>query len=120
MKLIDFHIHIGTREQFLPRVLEYFKKSSPYYAENFTESITPDRAIAFLKSNNIDRSVILAEYAPKASAMVTNEFVSQFSKGHEELIPFGCINFEDRTPYEEQARHAVEELGMKGFKLLPS
>ena len=73
-----------------------------------------------MKSNNIDRSVILAEYAPKASAKVTNEFVSNFSKGHEDIILFGCINFENRTPYEEQGRHAVEELGMKGFKRLPS
>ncbi|MFB3926337.1 MAG: amidohydrolase family protein [Syntrophales bacterium] len=120
MKVIDFHIHIGTQEQFLPWVMEFFKKSNPYYAENFAEKITPEEAIAFFKSNNVDKSVILAEYAPKASAMVTNEYVSHFCKGHEELIPFGCINFEDKTPYEEQARYAVEKLDMKGFKLLPS
>jgi hypothetical protein len=120
MKVIDFHVHIGTQEQFLPWVMEFFKKHNPYYAENFAEKITPEAVIAFLKSNNVDRSVILAEYAPRASAIVTNEFVSQFSKGHEELIPFGCINFDDKTPYEEQARHAVDKLGIKGFKLLPS
>lgn len=120
MKVIDFHIHIGTKEQFLPWVMDFFNKNNPHYAENFAESITPERAIAFLKSHNVDRSVILAEYAPKASAMVTNEFVSQFTKNHEELIPFGCINFEDKKPYEEQAKYAVEILGMKGFKLLPS
>lgn len=120
MKVIDFHIHIGTQEQFLPWVTEFIKKNNPYYAENFAKKITPEMAIAFLKSNNVDKAVILAEYAPKASAMVTNEFVSQFSKGHEELIPFGCINFDDKTPYEEQARNAVEKLGVRGFKLLPS
>ncbi len=120
MRVIDFHIHIGTREQFLPWVMEFFKKNSPYYAENFAESITPERAIAFLKFHGIDRSVVLAEYAPKASAMVTNEFVSQFCNGHEELIPFGCLDFSDKRPYMEQARYAVEKLRMKGFKLLPS
>jgi hypothetical protein len=120
MKVIDFHVHIGTQEQFLPWVMEFFKINNPYYAENFAEKITPEMAIAFLKSNNVDRSVILAEYAPRASAIVTNEFVSQFSKGHKELIPFGCINFDDKTPYEEQALYAVDKLGIKGFKLLPS
>lgn len=68
-----------------------FQKNNPYYAENFAEKISPEMAIAFFKSNKVDRSVILAEYAPRASAIVTNEFVSQFSKGNEELIPFGCI-----------------------------
>jgi len=120
MKVIDFHVHIGTEEQFLPWVNEFFSKNNPHYAETFAKTITPERAIAFLKSHGVDRSVILAEYAPRASAMVTNEFVSRFSKGHEELIPFGCIHFEDSTPYEEQARHAVERLDIKGFKLLPS
>jgi uncharacterized protein len=120
MKVIDFHIHIGTREQFRPWVVEFFQHTNPHYIENFVERITPESAIAFLKSHNVDRSVILAEYAPQASAIVTNEFVSEFSRGHEELIPFGCLDFSDTRPYEEQARHAVEVLGVKGFKLLPS
>ena len=120
MKVIDFHIHIGTKEKFLPWLMEFFKQNNPYYMENFAEDITPERAIAFFKSHNVARSVILAEYAPEASAVVTNEFVSEFSKGHEELIPFGCLDFSDKRPYEAQARHAVEKLGVKGFKLLPS
>ena len=121
MEVIDFHIHIGTKKQFLPWVLEFFKQSnSHYYLDNFAESISPERIISFFKSQNVDRAVILAEYAPRASAVVTNEFVSGFSKGHNELIPFGCLNFEDPRPYEEQAKHAVEILGVKGFKLLPS
>ncbi|HNU86285.1 MAG TPA: amidohydrolase family protein [Syntrophales bacterium] len=120
MKVIDFHVHIGTEDQFLPWVNEFFSKNNPHYAETFAKTITPEGAIAFLKSHGVDRAVILAEYAPRASAMVTNEFVSRFSSGHEELIPFGCIHFEDGTPYEEQARHAVERLGIRGFKLLPS
>ena len=120
MKVIDFHIHIATKEQVLPWVVEFFEQNNPHYMENFGEGITPERAIAFFKSHNVDRSVILAEYAPHASATVTNEFVSEFSKGHEELIPFGCLDFSDKRPYEEQAKHAVEKLGVKGFKLLPS
>lgn len=120
MNVVDFHIHIGTQDQFLPWVMDFFRKSNPHYAETFAEKITPEAAVAFLKSQGVDRAVILAEYAPKASAWVTNEFVSEFSKDYEELIPFGCINFEDKTPYEAQARYAVERLGVKGFKLLPS
>jgi predicted TIM-barrel fold metal-dependent hydrolase len=120
MKVIDFHIHIGTRNQFLPSVIEFFENHNEYYMQNFAERITPDRIIAFLKTQNVDRAVILAEYAPNASGTVTNEFVSEFSKGHEQFIPFGCINFNDEKPYEDQARYAVEFLGVKGFKLLPS
>lgn len=120
MKVIDFHMHVGTRDQYLPWVIDFIEQNNTYYAENFAESITPEKIIRFIKSHNVDQAIILAEYAPKASAMVTNEFVSQFTKGHEELVPFGCLHFYDKTPYDEQARHAVEILGVKGFKLLPS
>lgn len=120
MKVIDFHVHIATKEQFLPWVMELFAKTNAHYMENFSENITPERIIAFFKSENIEQSVVLAEYAPKASGIVTNEFVSSFSKGHEELIPFGCLRFDDETPFYEQAKYAVEMLGVKGFKLLPS
>jgi len=119
VKVIDFHVHIGTKDQFVPWVVEYFATNT-HYLENFAEKITPEGVIEFFKSEGVDRLVILAEYAPEASAMITNEFVSEFSRGHEELIPFGGLNFLDETPYYEQARHAVEVLGVKGFKLLPS
>ncbi len=120
MKVIDFHLHIGPIEKWTPCTADYFRENNPFYCEHFAESITPEGVIRFLKSQQVDRGVMLSEYAPKCSAVVTNEYTSSFCKGHDELIPFGSLCFyEDRT-FLDQARFAVEELGMKGFKLLPS
>ena len=120
MKVIDFHLHIGPMSIWTQSAKDYIRKNNSYYCEHFAEHITPDRVIEFLKSHNVDRGVMLAEYAPKCSGIVTNEYTAEFCKGRDELIPFGCLCFYDKTPYVDQARYTVEKLGMKGFKLLPS
>lgn len=120
MKVIDFHLHIGPIEKWTPCTGAYFRENNPYYCERFAEIITPEGVIEFLKSHGVDEGVMLSEYAPKCSAVVTNEYTADFCKGHKELIPFASLCFYDSTPFEEQARIAVEDLGMKGFKLLPS
>ncbi len=62
----------------------------------------------------------MAEYAPKTSGVVTNEFIAEFCRDHAELIPFGSLCLYSDAPFDEQARAALEDRGMKGFKLLPS
>jgi len=120
VRVIDFHLHIGPIEKFTPCTADYFREHNAAYCERFGEQITPEGVIEFLKSQGVDKGVMLSEYAPKCSGVVTNEFTAEFCKGHSELIPFACLCFYDPTPFLEQARFAVEKLGMKGFKLLPS
>jgi predicted TIM-barrel fold metal-dependent hydrolase len=120
MEVIDVHVHIGTVDNWTPWVTEYFKQNNPYYYGRFCSQITPEEVIAFFKSQGVDRAVMLSEYAPKTSGVVTNEYTSAFCKGHKELIPFGCICLYNNVSYVEQAKNAVENLGVKGFKLLPS
>ncbi|MFH2012356.1 MAG: amidohydrolase family protein [Pseudomonadota bacterium] len=119
MKVIDFHLHIGTNENFVPWVQDYFRMHNPDYYERFSKHITPEEIIELLKLHHVDRGVMLAEYNP-CTGLITNEHTVAFCKGHKELIPFGAICFYDNTPYEKQAQYAVEELGVKGFKCLPS
>lgn len=120
MRVIDFHLHISPLEIFTPCTQDYFQKNNHDYCERFAAEITPAGVIEVLKNHTVDRGVMLSEYAPNCSSVITNEYTADFCRGHEELIPFGCLCFYDDTPYEEQARYCVEELGMKGFKLLPS
>ncbi len=120
MKVIDFHLHIAPLGKFTPSAQDYFRTGNPLFCERFAENITPKEVIAILDSFGVERGVMLAEYAPKCSAVITNEYVAKFCRGSEKLIPFACLCFYDDTPFEEQARYCVEKLGMKGFKLLPS
>jgi len=118
MKIIDFHIHNAIT--FLPAVREFIRASNPEYFEKFRGDPTPEDVVAHFSSQGVGRMVMLAEYAANVTGEVTNESVVEFCRGHDELIPVAAISLDIDVPYEEQARYAVEELGMKGFKLLPS
>lgn len=120
MKVIDFHVHLITAQHCTPWTAEYIRENNPGYFERFACEPVPEGVIAYFASQGITQMVMLAEYAPKCTGVVTNEVISQFCLDHKDLIPFASISLEVDTPYEDQARYALEELGMKGFKLLPS
>lgn len=120
MKVIDFHLHIGTKEHWTPWVIDYFGKNNPFYYDNFSEKITPEGITTYLKSQGVDKAVVLSEYAPKATGVVPNEFTSEFCDGHTELIPFGSVCLYNEVPLVEQAEYAFKNLDVKGFKMLPT
>lgn len=120
MNVIDFHIHFGSVKNLTSWVAEFFREKNPGYFSRLVDGLTPEELVDFLASQGVAQAVMLAEYAPKCTGVVSNEEVSRFCRDHEELIPFGALNLEDGALYEDQARYAIEELGMKGFKLLPS
>jgi predicted TIM-barrel fold metal-dependent hydrolase len=119
--VIDFHIHTADLRHCNPWVTDFFNNANKFYLENLHEIITPNGVIDYLNSEGVDLAVTLAEYNPHSSGVVPNEFLHEFCAGHSDrLIPMGSIDFESDVPYIEQAKNAVYNLGMKGFKLLPS
>jgi len=118
--VFDFHLHVGTKENWTPWVIDFFRKTCPFYYEHFSDRITPEGVVSYLRSQGVDRAVVLSEYAPKATGVVTNEFTSAFCQNHAELIPFGSICLYNGIDVAEQAEHAVKKLGVKGFKMLPT
>ncbi len=120
MPVIDFHLHVGTRDNWNPWVMDFFAQNNPNYTEKFSETVTPQGIVDYLAEQEIDRAVVLSEYAPDATGVVTNEFTAQFCAGHDQLIPFGSPCLYDETPPAEQAEHALKNLGVKGFKMLPT
>ena len=64
--------------------------------------------------------MVLAEYAPKSTGVVTSEFAADFCKSTNRLVPFGSIClYEGPTP-AVQADYCIRELGCRGFKMLPT
>lgn len=120
MKVIDFHVHIVTLQHWKPEVLAFIRENNPGYFDQFGDSPDPEGVVTHFAAQGVSRLVMLAEYAPKCTCVVTNEAISGFCRDHSELIPFASTSLQVDTPYVDQARHAVEVLGMKGFKLLPS
>ena len=120
MRVIDFHVHLITAQHLMPAVMAFVRENNPGYFEQFAGGPVPEEIVAYFASQGVTQLVMLAEYAPKCTGVVTNEVITRYCRDHEELIPFASISLEADSPYEDQARYAVEELGMKGFKLLPS
>lgn len=118
MTVTDFHVHDATN--FLPAVREFIRGLNPGYFERYGDKLKPQDVVAYFRTQGVDRIVMLAEYAPEVTGLITSETVAEFCRNHEELIPIGGLSLECDVPYEEQARYAVEELDVRGFKLLPS
>lgn len=101
MMVIDFHVHVGTRLHWTPWVIQFFRETNPYYYANFSDRITPEGMIDYLRGQGIHRAVVLSEYAPETSGVVTNGYTAAFCAGHEELIPFGSVCLYEGAPVAE-------------------
>jgi predicted TIM-barrel fold metal-dependent hydrolase len=120
MYIIDFHVHVAKFDMWNPWVHEYMKRINPVVYRNFDVSMTPISFLKFMKEEDIDFAVVLAEDSPLTTGIVPNEFVAEFCQRNERLIPFASINpVLEATPAKKLAS-LVENLGMRGLKLLPS
>ena len=95
------------------------RENNPGSFEQFAGRPDPQGIVACFASQEVTQMVMPGEYEPKCTGVVTEEVITRFCRVHKELIPFASIS-RGRYPYEDQARYAVEDLGMKGFRLLLS
>lgn len=120
MPLIDIHLHASSASQWNPWVNEYFETTNPEYLRRYSENITPGEFNDYLASEGVDYGVCLAEYAPKATGVVTNEWLSEFCRDYDRLIFFGSVCLYEGPEPAVQLETCVTKLGCKGIKLLPS
>ncbi len=119
MTVVDFHVHVAKFNMWTPWVHQYMKKVNPDVYKNFDKIMTPSGVLEMMDKEGVDFAVVLAEIAPLTTGVVENEFVAEFCSHSERLIPFGSINpVTDRDSQQTLAR-LVENLRMKGLKLLP-
>jgi len=120
MPVLDFHVHAGTRGQWNPWVVSYFQETNPQFTNRFGDTVTPEGLLECFDEEAVDRAVILAEYAPKSTGVVPNEWVVAFCESTDRLVPFGALDLDEKTDTGSQAQRCVEELGCRGFKLMPT
>jgi len=119
-KIIDFHLHIGRKEDWHPWVIEYLREINSYLFQNFNKLMSPDGLEEYLVREGIDYAVVLAEDSPFTTGVVTNSYVHKFCKGRKRLIPFASINPVTTPNPEESLEKCVREMEFQGLKLYPT
>ncbi|AIY90068.1 amidohydrolase family protein [Geoglobus acetivorans] len=113
---IDFHVHV-YETAWHPWVMEFLKRSNPSF--DFSRKITRERLLKILDDAGVDYAVVLAENAPSVTGIVRNDFVAEFCRESEKLIPFASINPNTSPDMVDELEKAFE-MGCRGLKLLPS
>lgn len=119
LKIIDFHIHVGLKENWHEWVHDYQKEAQSEYYERYEEMIDPRKFAAYLRSRNIEKAVILPEISPITSGVVTNEYVLEFCQDEDIMIPFCTVN-PSLSPRPAEDIKKYIQMGAEGIKLYPS
>jgi predicted TIM-barrel fold metal-dependent hydrolase len=124
MPVIDFHVHIGDPQAMKPWVMTFFQN---YGKGSGAEGIIgkdgrmdPNLLVEHLKRNGVDYAVVLAELSPITTGITSNEYVSEFCRSRQELIPFANLNPFLSARLADELERYVQDLGMKGLKLYPT
>jgi len=117
--IIDFHIHLGKRKCWLPWVTDFWDEfhDDPDTIDDLME---PDKLSDYLKKEGVDFTVCLAEVNPLTSGTVTNEYVFEFCKNKDSLIPFASLNPYLFPEAPKVLEKYVKDYGFKGLKMLPN
>ncbi|HIC93867.1 MAG TPA: amidohydrolase [Anaerolineae bacterium] len=121
MPVIDFHVHIAQPEHYHPWVIEWMQTLvKEDFLEYLRRHLSPEGMREVLRESGVDYAVALAEVSPITTGVTTNEYVAEFCRGVDRLIPFANINpFTTARPAQELER-CVRELGFRGLKLYPT
>jgi len=119
-KVIDFHVHICKEADWHPWVREYIQEVNPYFYQHFKELMNPDGLERYLKSQNVDYAVILAEDSPLSTGVVPNTYVHDFCDGRKRFIPFASINPTTISDLKKTLDTLVKEKDFRGLKLYPT
>ncbi len=120
--VIDFHTHPIFYDKFyVESALNWIKEMhADKDWENFYESFSdPDYFINYLHESGVDYAVVMADLCPAVTGVCTNEYVREFCKNKNELIPFASINPYLTVHTGKELRKLVME-GFRGVKLYPT
>ncbi len=125
--IIDFHIHVGRSEMWHPWIFEWAvnnlrEEDRALGPQKLLDAIAGSRETLerHLDACGVDYAVVLAEESPVTTGMTTNEYVRDFCRGSQRLIPFCNVNPHlDARPAQELERLVTRE-GFRGLKLYPT
>jgi len=120
--VIDFHIHPIYYEKYCPSAEEFIKKNQ--HVEDWPAFINkygdPAEFVRYLVDNGVDYGIVLAELSPITTGICPNEYVYEFCRGQDRLIPFASVNPYMINDAGREVERLVKEMGFRGLKLYPT
>jgi len=122
--IIDFHIHpiyydiyCCTTEHWIRDMQGKSASEWPAFIDYYSK---PGNYSGFLAESGVDYGVILSELSPVTTGICPNEYVVEFCKDYQNLIPFASVNPYMTTSPKNKLSRLVREMGVKGLKLYPT
>ena len=119
MRFIDFHVHINRPEHWTPIVHEFVKRLNEKMYDLSQQIMEPQLLAHYLSEQGVEAAVLLAQVTPAVGLHVPNDYVAEFCRGHENLIPFASVNPNVASDPVRELERAVKDLGCRGLKLYP-
>jgi uncharacterized protein len=120
MRIIDFHTHPWRPAELAQATRDFIRRISPAVAEHGELLTDPTFAADLLRSDGVERAVVLPEHCPATSGNVRTELVLEHCAAEPEFyIPFASVDPNTDGRPAQLLRHYVEA-GARGLKLYPS
>jgi len=122
--IIDFHIHPIYYDKYCSSAAQWIqmRQSAPDIQAFIDKYSDPAEFVRFLTENGVDYGVVLAELSPVTTGICPNEYVREFCRNQDKLIPFANINpyMTERGGTAAECRRLLTEEGFRGVKLYPT
>ena len=121
-QVIDIHVHIMPLEMLKPAARAAIESTQPDLARLQALSSDPDKLIAYMEENGIERLGLINYLSPDVIGYTeeTNEYSANFAKHYpDRLIPFGGVDPRRTSDIAGYMDYLLGELGIKAIKLHP-
>ncbi len=122
-KVFDSHIHVQPWKMVRPEALAMFADKEADRAETERLMYDPDRFVAHLDRERIERVCIINYVAPEVMGFTeeVNEFSGNFARRHpSRVIAYGSVHPHRTKDPAGDVRRLREKLGVRGLKIHPS
>ncbi len=118
--MIDFHTHPWLPRFLNPATEAFIRHTSPAVAEHGERLSDPSFAAMVLRSQGVQRAVVLPEHCRETSGDVRTETVLRFAAAAPDFyVPFACVN-PNLDPDPAALLRVYIAAGARGLKLYPS
>jgi uncharacterized protein len=125
--IIDFHVHIGRSEMWKPWVFEWAINN----LNETDRALGPQKMLDTLAASKetlekhldecgVAYAVILAEESPITTGITPNDYVADFCRGSQRLIPFCSVNHYLHDQPAQELERLITKEGFRGIKLYPT
>ncbi len=122
--VIDFHTHPIYYQKYTPSAEGWIQKVHQLSGDEWQSFVQtysdPSFFSRHLKDNGVDYAVVMAELSPITTGICPNEYVAEFCRGQDRLIPFASLNPYLLSNPRQELWHLVREYGFRGLKLYPT